>query len=271
MAVFHKLGMHGDGSVHHYTKERKWIEKFPPLREPGPIPGRFIVDEKGTYFLRPPNIDIYKYDPLKGEWTERSEENRPEGDAVFTEAPPAKPEQPAWKVVRREPPVYGFTVDWDPAPLALNLDGLRFDLDMVVKTALKENVLWLKTPAAVRRYELEQDRWREEIADVGDFPSDKPDPLKFEGEVFSAGRAADGPFKAVSGEPVRLTVKIGGEEIALRPAHNEAGAGFAHDVIRGAAFTEGQGFLATAGGAVRLDMTGSSVKVAGVEGRPSRS
>ena len=257
-----------DGSVYHYTKERKWIEKFPTLRERGPIPGKFIVDEKGTYFLRPPNIDIYKYDPLTGEWTERLEENRQEGDAVFTEAPPTKPEGPAWKVVRRDPPVYGFTVDWEPSPLALNLEGSRFDLDMVVKSALRENVLWLKTPAAVRRYERDQDRWREETADVGDFPADKPDPLKFEGEVFSARRAADGPFAAVSGEPVRLTMKLGGEEIALRPAHNEAGAGFAHDVVRGAAFTEEQGLLATAGGAVLLEMQGSSVKVAGVEGRP---
>lgn len=250
-----------DGSLYHYnTSKRQWVEKVPPLQRSELKPGYF-KRQRGTpsLLLIRGNGEMWQVDPASGNW------NLVPEDVDEIPSPPSDQKTSACKVVRRSPP-YAFSLQQGAASLELTLEGSRFNLDRVEALALRSGTLWLKTPAGVRQYQQQQDGWREQTQGVGQFPQDKPDPLAFEGQVFAARREAQGAFKA-AGTPVTLTMKLGTAQVVLQPAQGEAGTGFAHDIVRHVAPDKDGALLATAAGAVRLEVRGGAVRMTRIDGK----
>lgn len=237
-----------DGSVHHYTtSNRRWEKQISSLPGVANEAGRLLTVAHGratVVILVRPDGDLWVCDPRTSVWARL--------DAEKSKVPLEEAEKPDWQVIS-EAPDYRFDVNFGKQTRRVALRDGRLDLDDVERVVFVGDDLCVKTPVGVRRYRRDAGTWREDGDLSDDLPSDESDTLVFKDTNFTLRRDPSGSFAAAGGR-VGITLKLGTSAVELRPAANTVGAGFGHDVIRDIAAHENSLWLATPGGAVRLQI-----------------
>jgi hypothetical protein len=244
-----------DGSVYHYTMQtRKWDRQIPPSAsgKPGTI---LNIGGGKAMLLVQSDVDIWECNTSTGVWSKLKT-----GDVISVDGTAAGTANRAWEVVSKEP-VYKFSVKTQQRQLSMTLQGGRLGIDRAERVALESGLLYIKTAAGVvRTFRTKQDRWMEDEAIGSDFSYEKPDPVIFEGEVFTVRTGADGSFPTVSGK-MTIHLKLGQTVPQILLVSTARGIGFAHDVIRDVAIAGQRLQLATARGVVETSINGGSLKM----------
>ncbi len=235
-----------DGSAHHYTPSREWQQRIEPLATPSLGPGSFVRFGGDTLLLFRPDGQIYQANPGTGQWTLLNSV----ADITLAAPTAGTPNAVCSVVNQGDEQVFSQPVDGGVVQLTLQ-DG-KFDWDRVDALAIRGDVLSVQTNAGPRQFAAGNSGTWNEIAQAQPFPTGNPDALTFEGGTFKATRDVNGAFRT-DGERVSIAQRLGSGTISLSLAQGVSGAGFAHDVIRDVAVSNGNIWLATAAGAVALD------------------
>ncbi len=242
-----------DGSVYHYdTPTRQWKEQIPALQANNPFKGKLFRRGDHRLILSRPQGEMWYCDSNNAGWHQLAvDENIPN-------LPPAPNVGPTARWITE--PIesgYKYLVEVDGKQQTRTLEDGRFDWDLPQRVFVKDDSVWLDTPGGTRQYKRVvqpggQVMWNEVLGAVGEFPGRPVDPVVFNGQRFACRRDAKGAF-VVADEGVALDMKWGQQTTMLKPGENHMGAGFAHDVIHDVSAAGNDLWLATEGGAARLN------------------
>ena len=248
-----------DGSVHHYEKlTRQWKERIPPLPAGVKPQTNLVLDSGRWLILYRPAGEVWACNIFNGRWQELPKNvDIPELPPIPSGVPPTG-WSPAWSI---EGPStkYQYFVDVNGDRQERQLEDGRFDWDLPSKVVpdSENGIVWLQTPAGPRKYERKTKEnevvWEEVFGDEDQYRVPTIDPLLFDGDRFACRREPRGLWPTADQTGATLEMKLGGTSVVLKPGDNSKGAGFAHDVINDVAVLGKELWLATDGGAVRID------------------